>query len=120
MSSEPRFGTCLQASCKSKVTSKAKEVADRDARIQQLETALQRDGSQAQKRADIDAQAIASRDDTIAELEVLYSDLSAYESCLIPNKSDLHKGQLNVMCQLRSACSRSESSFQMLQGLVNQ
>ena len=61
---------CLQASCKAKVTSRAKEVAERDARIQQLEMTLQRDASQAQKRSDSDAQAIASRDDAIAELEV--------------------------------------------------
>ena len=70
----------VQANGRSRVSAEAKENASRDARIQQLEAALQQEASQQQKRADADAEAIATREDAIAELEVTcysYSVLSS-------------------------------------------
>ena len=94
-------GGCLQASCKSKVTSRAKEISERDARIQQLEITLQRDVNQAQKRSDSDAQAIASRDDAIAELEVWHfwpvPQPVLCKSCFSQNGTDQPVAALTIL-----------------------
>ena len=64
------------------MTGEAKEMASKDAKIQQLEAMLQQEAGQAQKRSDADAETIAAHEDTIAELEVITaSNRSMADAC---------------------------------------